>query len=184
MATGNRALQIMRQLPGSWRLPITKKESVTITFQANGHFYWVASANAPTKKALQIALGAERQGNWQVRSEPGSRGSLRGSSAAGRSSSANLMARLRSQPVPSGPPIPEGPYLILNFTELPKSALNLSLFGVRADVADWINNFLETVRDGNHRIVEFHDDRMVVELPSGSREAWHRADRGMPESES
>jgi hypothetical protein len=161
-------LEVIRQIPGSWRLSIKTDESITITFFPNGHFFWTISAYSATKKAIQIATGPEWAGNWHVRSERGPHSSLSGSSSSSFSSF-SLFDRNPRQPVDTGA---QGPYLILNFTELSKSILNFQLFGFRIDLANWVNNFAELIRDGNYRIVEFNKDKMRLENPEGI-EIWH-----------
>lgn len=168
--SSNNVLEIMRQIPGSWQLPIKDGESVTITFFPNKAFYYKICANSASQKGIQVFTGDDWKGNWHVRSNRTAPSSLEKSST----SSANVMRRLVGKDAPPPKPPAAGPYLVLNFTALPDSILNLNIAGVRVDLANWVNNLFEAFRDGNYRIIEFTKEEMHLEGPKGNREIWHR----------
>ncbi len=164
-------LDIIRQLPGSWRLPIRSDESITVSFSPNGKFFWNISAYSTTKKTIQIFTGPDYQGNWHIRSERS-----KGSSASSLSSVSSSFSLIKSQPPKSSSDI-TGPFLVLNFTDLPHSILNITPFGVRMDVANWINNFFEIARNNDYRILEFTTDEMHLEAPNNTKEVWRRVSK-------
>jgi len=157
-------LQIIKRLSGSWRLPISNGESATITFQPSGLFAWNISARNTATKAKQLVLGDDMIGNWHISSEK---------STSSVSSFSSFSSSFASKPKADKPL--EGPFLILNFKKLPESILNINAFGFRLEIANFINNFLELVRDGNYRIVEFETESMTLENPKGEIEVWHKA---------
>jgi hypothetical protein len=149
--------------------------------EPNGQFFWVVSANTVFEKTKQIAIGSDWQGNWQVQSEPGARGSIRESSIAVRNSSARLGQMFNNSTQPKVENLP-GLYLVLNFIEIPKAALNITAFGLRLNLANWINNFLETIQNGNYKILEFTRDEMELENYKKKQEIWfHTTESLIPE---
>jgi len=160
------AREYTRRMPGSWRLPLKEDEAVTITFFPNGRFFYTIAANSALRKLMQIGTGDDWEGNWHVRANRAKPGMLERSSATVRSSF-SLGEEKR-------PPPEKGPFLVLNFTEMRKSILNMNLLGVRMDLANWINNLMETMRDGHYRIMEMTDEELHLDGPNGP-EVWHRA---------
>lgn len=165
-------LEIIRQIPGSWRLPIREDESITITFFPNGHFFMTISAYSSAKRTIQVLTGPDWQGNWHVRSQRRSSSSS-SSSSSPFSSFSSFGKGSSNNPVSNLP----GPYLVLNFTDLTKSILNFQLFGFRVDLANWFNNFCETIKDNNYRILDFDSEEMQLETPEKVKENWHRVSK-------
>lgn len=155
--------KITNQLTGSWRLPINENNSISITLLSNANFFWTIAAYSTTEKAIQILTGSEMQGNWQVRAtrKPPKIDKIRNPFNTEKAKESSVSS-------------PSGPYLILNFTDLPKSMLNLRIKGWQVDLANWINNVLEVTRDGHYRILEFSSDKMQLKTPENKLEVWRK----------
>ncbi|MBF2005550.1 MAG: hypothetical protein IGS49_08790 [Chlorogloeopsis fritschii C42_A2020_084] len=161
--TEEETIKIVNQLIGSWRLPLNDHDSVSVSFFPNGNFFWTIAAYSTVEKVIQIFKGAEMQGNWQVRPKRKPPKIL---------SKVNLFnTPNRELSVASSP----GPFLILNFTDLPKSMLNLRFAGWQIDLANWVNNVLEVTRDGHYRILKFSSEEMQLETPEKKVEIWRKA---------
>lgn len=172
---------LVKRLPGSWRLPNRLDESVAVTFYPDGNFGWTVSAYSAWRKTIQIGTGPFWRGNWQIRPTkwaPKVVDYSRYFAWAGRETCVDVLDAvgmpLPHQAPPTMPLAIEGPFLVMNFTDLSQSILNLCLFGFRLDLANWLNNVAEVFRDGNVRIVEFADDRMTIEPPERRPETWYR----------
>lgn len=173
--------QIIKRLPGSWRLPNRDDNSVTITFYPDGNFGWTVSAYSVVQKTTQIFTGPFWRGNWQVRPQKSAVGYSDYFTTLNWGVQETLAECLslfslpaERRPPPRFPVAIPGPFLVLNFTDLSQSILNLSILGVRLDVANWMNNIAEVFRDGNQRIVEISDESLRIEGSRNSVETWFR----------
>lgn len=162
--TEEEIIKIVNQLGGSWRLPITEHDSVSVTFLPNGNFFWTIAAYSSFEKMIQILKGSEMQGNWQVRP----------TRKPPKITFENIFNILGDRKTSVSTNTPR-PYLILNFTDLPKSVLNIRLAGSHIDLANWVNNLLEVTRDGHYRILEFSSEEMRLETPEKKIEIWRKA---------
>ncbi|WP_017654649.1 hypothetical protein [Fortiea contorta] len=179
---------IKRRILGSWELPSHEEYAETINLYGSpSKFTYTCSATSVKERIRQILVGDEIHGNWHIRTNR--RKSLRDSSASGsvRSSvsfSTNWLApRAQTGKVDASIRLDGddlGPFLVLNFTDITKSILNLNLLGIRLDVANWLNNFREIAEDDYLKIVSLKDNDTRLTL-KGKRgiQVWRRFQESM-----
>lgn len=162
---GTKSVQLSRQLVGSWRLPQTPEGTAIVSFHPDGMFIWHNSTCDRLMKAREIVIGATMRGNWHVRN----------SLAAGQAWFGGWMSGVFGNPKLHGLPAPkrlaEDWYLVINFTALPESVLNLNLLGLRCDLANWTLNAWELASLHAHEILEITDETMVLSM-YGHDQLW------------
>src|SRR5712691_2027043 len=74
----------------------------------------------------------------------------------------------------ASPPEAEGPWLVLNFQDLPKAVGNIKVFGARLDIINWIIAAGE-LGTGSHIKLLDHGNlgkHVTVRMPDGSQQTW------------
>lgn len=63
----------------------------------------------------------------------------------------------------------------INHLRLPKSPLNIRLLGINLPIADWLNQLMDTVRNGEYEVISCSNKEIVLKnSDSGAIEKWER----------
>jgi hypothetical protein len=174
---------IKRRILGSWELPTNENYSETINLYGSpAKFTYTCSATSARERIRQVFVGDEIYGNWHIRTTRKKNSSGSSSSGSMRSSvnisTAWLAPRAQTGKVDTSIQIDDddlGPFLVLNFTDITKSILNVNVLGVRFDLANWLNNFREIVEDDYLKIISLadNDTRLTLKGKRGTQ-VWRR----------
>jgi hypothetical protein len=179
---------IKRKILGSWELPSNEDYSETINLYGSpAKFTYTCSATSAKERIRQVFVGDEIYGNWHIRTTR-KKSSARSSSFGSVRSSVNfstgwLAPRAQTSQVDASVRCDDddlGPFLVLNFTDITKSILNVNVLGIRFDLANWLNNLREIVEDDYLKIISLTDDDTCLTL-RGKRgtQIWRRFQESM-----
>lgn len=179
---------IQRKIVGSWQLPIHDDYSETITLHgAPRRLIYTCSAASFPERLRQFFVGDELYGNWQIRTSRSKQcaiaSSAKGSVKRSTTSSLTWIApRFETEGEKSNisNEYETGLFLVLNFTDIPKSLLNLNLVGLRIDIANWLNNLREMIEDDVFKIVALTDGdtKLTLQGKKGTQ-VWTKIQHGM-----
>jgi hypothetical protein len=173
---------IKRRILGAWELPSNEQYAETITlYGASAKFSYTCSATDIKERIRQIFVGDDIYGNWHIRttrpkgSSKSSGGSIRSSVSI---STRWLAPRHQAQSVDQSFQLDDddlGPFLILNFTDITKSILNVNILGIRLDAANWLNNLREIAENDYLKIVSLtdNDTRLTLQGKRGTQ-VWRK----------
>jgi hypothetical protein len=172
-----------RRILGAWELPAHEDYTETICLHGYASkFSYTCSATSPKERFRQIFVGDEIHGNWHIRAtrrKGGRDSSMIGSvrSSVGFSTEF-IMPRFRKKGTDLANSLDEddlGPFIVLNFTDISKSVLNVNLVGLRLDIANWLNNFRELVEDDYLKIVSLTENDTCLTLKNKKGiQVWRR----------
>jgi hypothetical protein len=179
---------IKRRILGSWELPSHEDYSETINlYGAPARFTYTCSATSVQERIRQIFVGDEIHGNWHIRTTRKKNSGSSSSSGSVRSSvnlgTDWLAPRAQTGKVDSSFRLDDddlGPFLVLNFTDIAKSILNINVLGLRLDLANWLNNFREIAEDDYLKIISLtdNDTRLTLKGKRGTQ-VWRRFQESM-----
>lgn len=179
---------IKRRILGSWELPSNEDYSETINLYGSpAKFTYTCSATSAKERIRQVFVGDEIHGNWHIRTTRKKNSAGSSSSGSVRSSvnfGTNWLApRAQTGQVDASVRFDDddlGPFLVLNFTDITKSILNVNVLGIRFDLANWLNNFREIVEDDYLKIISLtdNDTRLTLKSKRGTQ-VWRRFQEAM-----
>lgn len=181
---------IQRKIVGSWQLPIHDDYSETITLHgAPRRLVYTCSAASFKERLRQFFVGDELYGNWQIRTSRSKQSKSAIASSVGgslkRSTTGSLTwisPRFEKEGSPSNTndEYETGLFLVLNFTDIPKSLLNLNLVGLRIDIGNWLNNLREMIEDDSFKIISLtdKDTKLTLQGKKGIQ-VWTKIQHGM-----
>lgn len=173
----NQCIDVTKRILGSWRLPETKYGTAIASFMADGMFLWHYSSIDRSLKAQEIAIGSCRRGNWHIRTNR--LGAFLNTSLPSFAQPMlgavwNRAWSIEDTFVDSKQLRDcEGLFLILNFTALPESCLNLNLLGLRMDVANWVMNLFEMVGNPCHELLSVSTSQLQIRY-DGKEATWNK----------
>jgi hypothetical protein len=180
---------IKRRILGSWELPSNEDYSETINLYGSpAKFTYTCSATSAKERIRQVLVGDEIYGNWHIRTTR-KKNSAGSSSSGSMRSSASFGTDWLAPRAQVGKVVDRsvqaddddlGPFLVLNFTDITKSILNVNILGVRFDLANWLNNFREIVEDDYLKIISLtdKDTRLTLKGKRGTQ-VWRRFQESM-----
>lgn len=172
--------EVSRDLRGCWSLPQYDSFSVTISFSANSEFTYAITALNTKQRIKAMTIGNKIHGTWTVRDTyPGDDNQEAPSELRSVSSrAARKLTGVFGPPTQQAEPQPyqkgeNGPFLMLNFTDLPDSHLNLSFLGAKLPIANFMNKLRELAAPDVFKIIDITLPTMQVEGRQGI-ETWHK----------
>lgn len=159
------------EIAGTWLMTSENVLAPTITLQDNAVMHMVLPATNGKERARQMVSGDTITGNWYLQSVASRRSKL---ASVGSITSSLLQKPLRNGQAPSAKDA--GPFLVLNFQDLPKAIGNIKMFGFRLDIINWI---IAADELGAGRHIQLLDhanlrERLSVRMPDSSRQTWVR----------
>jgi hypothetical protein len=175
---------LKKKILGSWELPSHENYSETINLHGSPvRFTYTCSATSVGERCRQILVGDEIYGNWHIRTTR-----KKTSSSSSARGSVNFFTGWLAPPSQTGKVDTSvrfddddlGPFLVLNFTEIAKSILNVNVLGIRLDLANWLNNFREIVEDDHLKIISLTENDTLLTL-KGKRgiQVWRKFQAAM-----
>ena len=164
--------EIERLLIGTWRLPLTEDYLVKIALGGVGTFKYTIAAASSKERARRLLLGEEIGGDWHIRRRRKPVGGLRQSSAG----SVEFITSSIAPPHQRGGSSSKdelGPFLVLNFTQVPKSILNLPIAGFHIELGSWLTHIRQVFVDDYIKLLDLTKSELKVHGHSGI-EVWRR----------
>lgn len=163
--------EIEAQLPGTWRLPETNDYAAKIALSQSGQFIYTISAASTIERARRLLIGDEIAGDWHVRCV-----------RPPKNVSGIFVEVIRVATSPIAPPHQrgrnaneddEGPFLVLNFTRLPNSILNLRTAHFPIEVGNWLNHVRQIATPDYIKILDLTKTELKVHDHTGIQ-VWQR----------
>lgn len=163
---------LRKHLVGTWLLPETRDHTSTISLSHEGWMRMTIASASWKERFRQQLSGDLATGNWRTSMQ---RPTSPKSSSARSSSSLSSSFRPPLAGGAGNRADEQGPFLVLNVLDVPRSIANVRIFGVKADIANWAMTLDELAGGRFFKICDYSDPALLtLSAGDGIMEQWGR----------